>query len=329
MMNRFINLALLVTAVLSSNQAVASNTSLGGHKQQLTEQRALIQLKDQNQEAISINDKNGKTRQQVLQLKAIQAKTATNKHSYVTQSQPQAASSYYHEFTIYQGYAQLIEDYDKDGFYQTFSVTFDADVHSYSTDDHARVYAELYLSEDGGDWIHYYTTENFSIYGESEDDMYEVYTTLDQGYDPNHYDVLIDLYEVGYSDIVATYSSDDTNELYALPLESSDYDPDYVKPHNHSHGHGGSTSWLMLSVLALTLLLKKKNNRFKLIGSGTPKPISLFPVNSLAWHKTLFLSQPLQRCRKYYSALIRLTDSIWLHLSFAFALSCDRTKFLQ
>ena len=56
---------------------------------------------------------------------------------------------------------------------------------------------------------------------------------------PDSYDVLIDLYEVGFSDVVATYSSDDTNALYALPLESSDYDPEYIEVEYYDE-HGGS-----------------------------------------------------------------------------------------
>src|SRR5690606_29090601 len=50
-------------------------------------------------------------------------------------------------------------------------------------------------------------------------DDYYVTTTLDDGFATGEYDVLIDLYEVGYSDIVATISAYDTNELAYLPLE--------------------------------------------------------------------------------------------------------------
>ncbi len=51
-------------------------------------------------------------------------------------------------------------------------------------------------------------------------------TTLESGYPSDHYDVLIDLYEPGYSDIVATISSYESNSLYALPLESREWDRD-------------------------------------------------------------------------------------------------------
>ena len=159
-------------------------------------------------------------------------------------------------FVIYEGYSQLIEDFDADGYYQTFSVTFDADLITYNPYDEAVVYAELYLSENGGPWQHYYTTDSFVIYGESSDDTFEVYSTLAQGFTPNHYDVLIDLYEVGYPNIVASYSSDDSNSLYALPLESSDYDVEYIEYYEETHIYGGSAGVVSLFVL-LTLMLKR------------------------------------------------------------------------
>jgi len=157
-------------------------------------------------------------------------------------------------FVIYEGYSQLIEDFDGDGYYQTFSVTFDADLVSYNAHDEAVVYAELYLSENGGPWEHYYSTDSFVIHGESADDEFEVYSTLAQGFTTNHYDVLIDLYEEGYPNIVASYSSDDSNSLYALPLESSDYDVVYVEYYEEVIIHGGGTSILVLIISIISLM---------------------------------------------------------------------------
>ena len=163
-------------------------------------------------------------------------------------------------FVIYEGYSQLIEDYDSDGYYQTFSVTFDADLITYNPYDEAAVYAELYLSENGGPWQHYYTSDSFIIHGESSDDAFEVYSTLAQGFNPNHYDVLIDLYEVGYPNIVASYSSDDSNSLYALPLESSDYDVEYYE---ETHIYGGSGSIIGLMIIIFILAMRRLNHQSK------------------------------------------------------------------
>lgn len=156
-----------------------------------------------------------KTREQVAAQK--------QKTSKLQRSRPQSYGVY-HDFSFYDAFARLFEDRDYDGFHRSFSVTFDADVYSNYPDESVPVYAELYLSRNGGDWVRYFTTETFYIRGANELDDYEVVTTLADGYGTDHYDVLIDLYEVGYSDVVATISSDDTDDLYALPLESANYD---------------------------------------------------------------------------------------------------------
>ncbi len=156
--------------------------------------------------------------------------------------------SFDHSFSIYSGYSELITDIDADGYFQTFSVSFDADILSPFSNEQALVHADLYLSKDGGPWVLYFSTDDFVITGEGTDDEFEVITQLDSGYAPDNYDVLIDLYEVGYSDVVATYSSNDSNALYALPLESQDYDPEYYEVEYHDE-HGGGVSWFLLSLL--------------------------------------------------------------------------------
>lgn len=174
--------------------------------------------------------------------------------------------SLYHDFSVYDGYSVLFDDLDYDGFYQTFSVIFDADVHTYAGADQAAIYAEIYLSRNGGPWEYLHTTDSFTIYGESTEDEYEVMTNLATGYPSDYYDVLIDVYEVGYSDIVATYSSDDTNNLYALPLESNNYD--VVEYYEEHHAHGGSSSTLLLSLIVLALALRHSS---KILLSRTVK----------------------------------------------------------
>lgn len=160
----------------------------------------------------------------------------------------QNRSSYYDaDFTIYAATSFLLDDFDNDGFYQTFSVVFDADIYSYTQHQLGEVYALLYLSKNGKPWKHYYTTDTFLIEGESDLDEYEVITTFLSGYSTDYYDVLIDLYQVGYPDIVATYSSDDSNALYALPLESNNYDDTYIEV-VEIYG-GGSFSFITLLMI--------------------------------------------------------------------------------
>lgn len=135
------------------------------------------------------------------------------------------------DFGIYSANSFLDVDQDLDGYYQTFSVLFDADFYGYheTTGQQVSVYALLYMSKNGEPWSHFFTTDNFIIAGDSELDEYEVITTLVSGYPPGEYDILIDLYQVGYSNIVASFSADDSNALYALPLESGDFDNYYVE----------------------------------------------------------------------------------------------------
>jgi hypothetical protein len=258
----------LISHSALANEAVANIevSSVGAIKQQWQQEQAIKKLKAVDNE--SINLLQGKTRQQILTLKdhrvikhTMPARLNDNNSSATHQAINNSPANLYRSFYIYNGFSQLIDDYDEDGFFQTFSVTFDADVIDTYNIDHANVYAELYLSKNGGDWVHYFTTDNFSIYGDSDNDEYEVYTTLNQGYISDNYDVLIDLYEVGYSDIVATYSSDNTNELYALPLESSDYDPDYVEYHSDSHAHGGTNTLLVICFLLTLVIIKKRLSR--------------------------------------------------------------------
>lgn len=163
------------------------------------------------------------------------------------------------DFEIYSATSFLIEDYDNDSFYQTFSVVFDADIYSYTENNTREVYASMYLSKNGNPWKHYYTTEIFIIKGDSEHDEYEVNTTFISGYSTNHYDVLIDLYQVGYNEVVATYSSDDSNDLYALPLESANYDEPYVEV---IEVYGGGFSFVILFIIFICLVLRYRLTKY-------------------------------------------------------------------
>jgi hypothetical protein len=242
-----------------SQEATKSIKSIGVIKSTLTENKKLERLQSLPTDVLPYsktateNSFLGKTRQQVQEIRTkqilektqqvLKVKQATDNTVNLTRELVVMPQSH-HSFNIYSGYSQLITDIDNDGYFQTFSVTFDADILSPIANEEAYVYADLYLSQDGGPWLHYFSTDNFIIYGESTDDEFEVYTTLNSGYEPDEYDVLIDLYEVGFVDVVATYSSNDTNTLYALPLESSDYDPDYIEVDYHDD-HGGAILYIL------------------------------------------------------------------------------------
>jgi hypothetical protein len=120
-------------------------------------------------------------------------------------------------FQIYGAGNTLKRDRDVDGYHSEFRIRFDADV----SVGNALVYAKLYLRRvgDTGGWQLYHTTDDFQIHGQSDADDYYVDTTLDEGFPTAEYDVLIDLYESGYSGVVATLEGYDTSALSCLPLE--------------------------------------------------------------------------------------------------------------
>lgn len=152
-------------------------------------------------------------------------------------------------FTIYDSHAEVLLDEDGDGFHQRLRVSFDADV------DHAQyedVYAELFLSRDGGPWVRYHTTDVFSIWGDAADDDYEITSTLIDGYPSGYYDVAIDLYALGHG-FVTSIDSNHSAGLRALPLEDAERDHYTSNPpppnggivDSHEGGGAGSLSaWL-------------------------------------------------------------------------------------
>lgn len=246
-------ISIILTSVFSTNvkaeEITPSSQSMGiQNKKMSNEERRKIIDNFRVKPALSdqiLGKSLGKTRNEIL----------SEKDNKMRKSLPSISSKdVYISFSFYDAYNELYDDLDGDGYFQTFNVVFDADVNVVNGVDQANVYAELYLSRDGGPWLHYYRTDNFTIYGDSDLDEYEVLTNLTNGYPSDHYDVLIDLYEVGYSDIVATVSADDINGLYALPLESDDFD--YYEE-QRSHSHGGSISLTFLFYLLLILFMRK------------------------------------------------------------------------
>ena len=239
-----------------SSGQVTSSTESATQEQVLKDIKQRVLLGDSDQEN---NKALNTTRESMINQKYQQARNRNvAKNIAAVPRLNQSSRSFSNgTFAIYEGYSQLIEDLDADGYFQTFSVTFDADLLTGNPHDEAVVYAELYLSENGGPWVHYYSTDNFVIHGESSDDEFEVYSTLEQGFSANHYDILIDLYEVGFPNIVASYSSDDSNSLYGLPLESSDYDLEYVEYYSEVHSDGGSTSVFVLIMMIVTLSIRQ------------------------------------------------------------------------
>ena len=124
------------------------------------------------------------------------------------------------DFSISDAWVDLLYDADFDGYYSEFRVTFDADTNF----EYADVFAEMYVSFNGGPWELYHVTKVFEIQGYSYNDDYAVTTFLTSGYPPGSYDVLIDLIDTYDNSLVATLSADQDYDLVALPLEDTTYE---------------------------------------------------------------------------------------------------------
>ena len=164
------------------------------------------------------------------------------------------------DITIYDAFTTLISDFDDDGFYHRFSVAIDADT-VYST---SWVYAELYLSFEGGPWNYYASSDDFHIHGDSELDIYVVETELAEGFPAGYYDVRIELYDVESGDYLLSYGPYDDESLSTLPLEDSVYDADYYSTGITTEvivaGHGGLGLWF-IAAFSLVGLLRKAVGR--------------------------------------------------------------------
>jgi hypothetical protein len=149
------------------------------------------------------------------------------------------------DISVYDASTTLISDFDHDGFYHRFSVGIDADT-VYAT---SYVYAELYLSYEGGPWNYYASSDAFHIHGDSALDVFYVETELAEGFPAGYYDVRIELYDADTGEWLLNYGPYDDSSLTALPLEDSMHDDDYYSTGYTTEvivaGHGGMSAWLL------------------------------------------------------------------------------------
>lgn len=176
----------------------------------------------------------------------------------------------YSLFSIYDAGISLLRDNDNDGFYQSFSLQFDADVDTGS----ALIYAEIWIEDSRGEWQLDHSTEDFQIDGYSTLDTYILETTLESGYTTGYYNFRIELYDA-ITDAFLASSSDLAYQLSGVPLEdvASDYKSDVVGdvvsdnyPDSISHGSGGAGSTeVLMMLLMLMLLFNQKQTKKALV----------------------------------------------------------------
>lgn len=166
-----------------------------------------------------------------------------------------SAESLNQEFWIYDASTAIRGDLDGDGFYTRIELDLDAD----TVYESAWVYAVLYLSLEGGDWIEYGETAVFDIYGASGSDEYYFDADLVSGFPTGYYDVLIELYDDYDGRLVATLGPAESADLFDLPLESETADSP-IEPVViiTDEGGGGSAGLGLIALLSLALWRRRQ-----------------------------------------------------------------------
>tara|TARA_B110000091_G_scaffold42411_1_gene46046 strand:- start:29 stop:772 length:744 start_codon:yes stop_codon:yes gene_type:complete len=159
------------------------------------------------------------------------------------------AKAFNQEFWIFDAWVEFYSDNDSDGYFNHFSVEFDADT-QYSF---AEVYARLYLGKDEV-FKEYHTTSTFSIFSDNSDDSFVVESELLNGFSSAEYEVLIELYDAYSDQLVAVLDGNDDADLYLLSLESKEYETPQVIVIRE---HGGSVSLWCFLLLSLLLIMRQ------------------------------------------------------------------------
>ncbi|MBL4899122.1 MAG: hypothetical protein JKX76_05660, partial [Colwellia sp.] len=130
---------LLASSIVNSYAVAEERTSIssGQLSKNLTTDSRLVIAKENAATSIvdqDIGKATGKTRTEIL-------KSTTNKISKITPLARSNSYNNYADFAIYGATTLLQGDDDSDGYYQTFSVSFDADIYSYTPSQFGEVYA--------------------------------------------------------------------------------------------------------------------------------------------------------------------------------------------
>ena len=169
------------------------------------------------------------------------------------------------EFWFYLADVVLYNDHDGDGYFNGIDLLFDADTYFDSAD----VYAVVYLSYEGGPWNEYAVTDNFTIYGATGDDEYNIVTELVSGYPSGSYDLLIELYDAWDDSFLAWIGPDETPELAFLQLEDQYRDaPDVPEVVVVEQG-GGSLGWWTILLLLTAVAVRRQGSMAGRDGIGT------------------------------------------------------------
>lgn len=176
---------------------------------------------------------------------------------------------------IYEADVELFDDLDSDGYYTFLSVRVDAD----SLRTSAWVFAELWLSDDGVNWEHYHSTDDFLIGGETGDDEIFIETELVEGYPTGEYDLLVELYDVTNPDFPTfsdEYGPNQDSAMALLPLEDISQDPEPVVVTVVDGGGGALSYWVLPALLLAGWQLRTGSNGRRQGGALRKRQSSVF-----------------------------------------------------
>lgn len=163
------------------------------------------------------------------------------------------------DYSIFDSDSVLISDFDNDGFYHRFSISVDAD----TLFNHSQVYADIYISYEGGPWEFFTSSNVYDIYLDDYADEFVIENELASGYPTGYYDFKIKLFDAQTDKWLVTYDSYDDASLRALPLESANRDDDYlvddiIVDEVYVYGTGSFDSISILMLMTLGLLFVKR-----------------------------------------------------------------------
>ena len=240
-------LVIWITLVLLSSPLMAAEA----------EQRSSISISFEANDELDKTTKDEQLKQTDADVMAPLIKDGFRSESTVVGVHIESAS--YGDVYVYDASAELISDFNYDGFYHRFSIAIDVD----TVYDSSTVYAKLYLSLEGGPWNHYASSENYRIYGDSESDIFVIETELGDGFPPGYYDVKIELYDAYSSQWLISYGPYEDASLSALPLEDSYYDDSYdggiypIETDIVVSRHAGSVTWVLALLIPLVIAVRR------------------------------------------------------------------------
>ena len=156
---------------------------------------------------------------------------STGKQISVNKAMQIATRSYDSALWIDNTWVTLLTDEDGDGFAHHFRFSFDPDTTYLSQ----QLFARVFLTDGSAQWK-IFESGNFWINGQSGADVYEISTSLNEGYPADAYDLILRLYDPSTGDLLLEWGPLDDSSMDNLFLEDAQADLQYSSslPYIHS-----------------------------------------------------------------------------------------------